>query len=97
MAHQAMPGGRRIDLTLGASGTTYTAPADGYVFFVKTATAAGQNVRVTCQLQTEAIAQANGNWLRAWIPVRKGDGFVVFYNAGGATQTFAFIYAQGAK
>jgi hypothetical protein len=30
MSHMAMPSNKYIDLELGASGTTYTAPADGY-------------------------------------------------------------------
>ena len=31
VAHLAMPSSTKVDLTLGASGTTYTAPADGYI------------------------------------------------------------------
>ena len=33
VAHMAMPSDKYIDLTLGASGTTYTAPADGWFIF----------------------------------------------------------------
>ncbi len=38
-----MPSNRYIDLTLGASGATYTAPANGYIFLEMVGTQAQQN------------------------------------------------------
>ena len=49
IAHQAMPSNRYIDLTLGVSGTTYTAPADGYFTVNKSATASGEYINMIKQ------------------------------------------------
>lgn len=85
------------DLTLGASGAEYTAPADGYFFFIKTANGANQSVKLSNtknSMSSEMISVGNSNWCRAWLPVSKGDSIAATYNTGGATQYFRFIYAQ---
>lgn len=97
IARQAMPSRRTIDLTLGASGSAYTAPADGTVLLVKSGNT-GQYVTIDCYrnkayFNYSAASQACSLSLQ----VSKGDSFVVWYDASGATDRFVFIYANGAK
>lgn len=99
IAHQAMPSNRYIDLTLGASGTTYTAPADGYLYLAKTSSASGQRIKFT---NTSSVNMAVSTWssgvqnLEIIMPVSKDNVVYVYYNAGGLTNQFRFIYAEGA-
>lgn len=99
-ANMAMPSGRYVDLTLGASGATYTAPADGYVAFSKYATGANQTINITCnKFISFAWAHIGSINIFTWMPVKKGDVFNVGYSAAG-TYTgnyFRFIYAEGAQ
>jgi hypothetical protein len=99
IAHQATPSNRYVDLTLGASGTTYTAPADGYLTINKSATAAGQYINfingsngMNCNVIAPSALP-----LRLFMPVSKGDVITINYNAAGTTTMFRFIYANGAK
>lgn len=96
VAQQAMPSTKYIDLTLGSSGTTYTAPANGWVVFGKAASGAGQFIAlVTGYLVNQVVSNASGNILSIYIPVYKGKTFKANYSAGGATNSFRFIYAKG--
>lgn len=101
IANCAMPSDRYVDLTLPSNNQSITAPADGYIYLNKVATATSQYVRIGKSgggfLQTETIASASGNWLRAWLPVSKGDVIIINYDAGGTTNYFRFIYANGVK
>ena len=94
----AMPSSRFIDLTLGASGSTYTAPANGYYAIDKTAGAQYQYVTFNTTAGMAIIQHAGNNnnyHCAGFIPVRKGDILVVDYGATGATNYFRFIYAEG--
>jgi len=101
IAHQAMPSDRYIDLTLGATHSNYTAPADGYVTFVKVSGAANEVVllsNTTAKLiRTGMISYEDNQWLSASIPVSKGDVFIAEYTASGDTKAFRFVYANGIK
>lgn len=82
-------------LTLGSSGASYTAPANGWVLFSKQVTASGQYIQANhAQFANNAIASASGQTLMLIIPVLKGT-FTVSYNAAGSTGSFKFIYAEG--
>ena len=100
VAHLAMPSTKAINLTLGASGTIYTAPVDGYVCIF--GYQAGQNgfIRLWC----------NQNLLSVWsqptnvanfacnvsMPVSKGETFVTDYESFTLNNGyFNFIYAVG--
>lgn len=97
IAAMGMPSGKYVDLTLGASNSDYTAPANGYFYFAKIA---GGNSAIcamkntTAQISTQ-VNGAGGSWLRAYIPAKKGDVIKVEYTATGDTQAFSFIYAEG--
>ena len=100
IAHQSMPSNSYTDLTLGADGSSYTAPADGYLYLARTSSASGQRVKFT---NTSAANMAVSTWssgtqnLEIIMPVSKSDVVYVYYNAGGATNQFRFIYANGTK
>ena len=94
-----MPSGRYIDLTVGASGSTYTAPANGWFSaFCLT------NESSSCFLlnNTNGI-NANGAVIqhltdgRCCIPVKKGDVISFYYNKINASlgAFLRFIYAEG--
>ena len=100
-----MPSNRYIDLTLGASGTTYTAPENGWFVFDKASTAANQyaalyNTGKSADVSTlKNIAQmvipvANSN-LGLTIPALKGDIVHLDYSLAGNTFTWRFVYAEG--
>lgn len=91
-----MPSGKYIDLTLGAAGSRYTAPANGWVVINKKC---GVEYAYISLIQDPAIiAQFRGirydDDICGVIPVRKGN-FSVQYNATGTTNSFRFIYAEG--
>ena len=94
----SMPSSRYINLTLGASGTTYKAPANGWVILNKAATGIGQEIRLINQLNQlcgYAISASNNASLDTKIPCRKGDNILVYYSASGSLANFRFIYAEG--
>lgn len=101
VAHLSMPSSRKDDLTLGASGATYTAPADGWVYLSKTAGVSGTKIEmrnITCNFRTSSvISVSTGHWLYCSIQASKGDSIEVTYTATGTTNTFKFIYANGAS
>lgn len=92
------PSSQYDDLTLGADGATYTAPADGWMFIAKSSTAANQGVSIsnnsTARLSVACISSAGGQNLSVCLPAKKGDIVAVGYNAAGTTNYFRFIYAQ---
>ena len=99
-----MPSGRYIDLTLGASGSTYTAPADGCFRLVKKPTATGQYIMFSPikyyngQSSSDQGAIQVSPWTEPqsiMIPVLKGDQIYCYYDFGGETIKFEFRYAEG--
>lgn len=93
------PSSTYTDLTLGSSGTTYTAPADGWVCFGKTSSGTNQygSMRnTTTNMNVASNLPSSGQSLYLLLPVGKGDVFNVTYNFGGTTKIFRFFYAVGA-
>lgn len=87
-----MPSDRYDDLTLGASGTEYTAPANGY-FFVRT-DASGYIILINITSLVESGNDASYAVPHAaLIPARNGDNVALYYN--GTISNFKFIYAEG--
>lgn len=101
MSGMGMPSNKYVDLTLGASGASYTAPADGYVVFRRTSTAAGQTLQITNVYSGLQNFIHNGNTsslLGCYLPVKKGDRYAIGYTLGSsANQVFRFIYAVGSE
>lgn len=97
----AMPSDTYIDLTLGASGSTYTAPANGWIVLAKTS---GSNTsqyisikNTNTGLESYCVTNTTSNTLAGHIPVAKNDITTIFYTATGATTCFRFIYAVGSE
>ena len=92
---------RYDDLELKASGSTYTAPANGWFWIQKLSSS-------TAQYLTPVIKDSNGNIkytltsqptsigydAEILAPVSKGDVISIGYSVGGATKSFRFIYAK---
>lgn len=98
----AFPSNRYIDLTPGANGTKYIAPADGWIAFAKKLTATGQyvclsnNTTYISNMGCNA-ADGSGSNTSCFIPCKKGDEVVTWYSAGGDVLTLRFIYAEGVQ
>ncbi|MFQ6778236.1 MAG: hypothetical protein ACLRFI_02990 [Alphaproteobacteria bacterium] len=102
IAHLAMPSNRYVNLTLGASGTSYTTPADGYVYLRLNLNTNGGFVYIQNDSAMSIFHRhySTSNWeQRVWLPVRKGGTYVVSYSGKVAAETdlFRFAYAQGAQ
>ena len=98
----AFPSNRYINLTPGAAGTKYIAPADGWITFAKKITATGQFVNLSNKTTGMAIMASNasdeaGSNTSCFIPCKKGDEVVTWYSAGGDVLALKFIYAEGVQ
>lgn len=97
-ANMAMPSDRYVDLTLGATDATYTAPADGYF-----ALSSIFNTNGYLHMYRQGIRYGNtlgystGRWVDSFIPVAKGQTVQIQYNGTASVQSFRFIYANGAQ
>jgi hypothetical protein len=96
----AMPSNKYIDLTLGASGTTYTAPANGWFYLSKTAGSDWYFAELSVVKDGQTLFYIYADAYRTSacsviIPVKKGDNVKAVYNATGTTNYFRFIYAEG--
>lgn len=101
MGHMAMPSDKYIDLELGASGTTYTAPADGWVVFGRKTTAGGQEIGIFKTLNTNqatrTISFTSDENLFVFLPITKGSDYTVTYSARGTLDRFKFVYTVGSE
>lgn len=94
-----MPSNNYIDLELGASGTTYTAPANGYVCIAFVGNTSGIlhiYVNKTPRYGL-SVPFNNGAWTEAMIPVQRGELIAIQYSGTPTVQYFNFIYAEGEK
>lgn len=88
----AMPSSKYIDLTLGASGSTYTAPANGWILCTLSVQANGY-IRVQ-----NFWAQSNNvddSYVSIFYPITKGESVSIEYTKYLSTIFFRFIYAEG--
>lgn len=94
-----MPSNRYIDLTLGASGSTYTAPANGWYMIQMKSNGAGQYLQLYLAvhgLGFETHSVDRSNTARLTVPVTKGKAIRIAYNFGSSeAKLFRFIYAEG--
>ena len=98
-AEASMPSSRYIDLTLGASGTKYTAPANGYFsLWCKDGTANGGDITIRNNGNRLGVGITNSKngYTNLMYPAKKGDVASVFYNVIEASDVqFRFFYAEG--
>ena len=94
-----MPSNKSINLSVGASGSVYAAPANGYFAFSTTNTASAVNYTYlrneTTNMCFYAMANA-GIVADGFIPAKKGDLVSLGY-VSSIINTFKFIYAEGSK
>ena len=102
MSGMGMPSSRHFDLVIGASGTTYTAPANGWFLAGGIPNVTGgfmeiYNATTTMSGTIVRSAQGGDGWFeRQSTPVSKGD--LIYFNYGGLTPNFLrFIYAKGSE
>ena len=99
VAHMAMPSTRYSNITLGATGTSYTAPADGFIIIEGNATSTYSYILLggsDCENTSSAYTTFSGHYIAATIAVRKNMSFGVWYNDITAGR-FRFYYANGAS
>lgn len=96
-----MPSSKYENWTLGATYATYTAPANGSFYVRKLSSAAGQYLAVY-YLDSANNPIGRNEWssganqtLTCMITVQKRTVVHIDYNAGGTTNLFQFIYAEG--
>lgn len=94
-----MPSGKYIDLTLGASGSTYTAPANGWFYARGVTIGSGQFMRLMNTkisgysgeaTVTNTVASRGCGCI---LPVMKGD--IIRYDYNITESILRFIYAEG--
>lgn len=100
MSGMSMPSDTYIDLTLGASGTQYTAPANGWVWnnFSSNQNMGMVNIEnATKGNYSVGYRTSAGYALGKLLPVSKGDIFRVSYDGTATNYGFRFYYAQGSE
>lgn len=95
----AMVSDRYIDLTLGASGSTYTAPANGWFIINKLAGSDWYYCALTNNNTGEHDFRADYRTSPCTprVYARRGDVIKAEYNATGTLTYFRFYYAEGNK
>lgn len=96
----AMPSDTYKDLTLGASGTTYTAPANGY-FHIGARQVSGTQSYFSIVGLDGAMIEQPAAWGGAYVgilyPTKKNDVVSVNYNGTYQDIIFRFYYAVGSE
>lgn len=98
-ANSSMPSNKYIDLTVGATGSTYTAPANGWFSLLRLVSTAAISIILTTnkKMYSRSVSTTTGTQtLKASIPVAKGDTLTVEWNGNSiGTYEFYFVYAEG--
>lgn len=97
MSSMSMPSNHAVALTFGASGTSYTAPADGYASIQGYCSSAEHWVAL---IENGMIVQYQAGITNQWgalvLPVKKGTQFQLQYE-GFNCQQFYFTYTVGSE
>ena len=92
----SMPSNRHIDLTLGASGSTYTAPANGWFHFNAGSKSGNKWGNISNGIYSIASTSISSVYnAKVLYPVKKGDIVTVSYTLDTDNPVFRFIYAEG--
>ena len=94
-----MPSSKYIDLTLGASGSTYTAPANGYFCIIASGDSSGVHWIEMMNNSASSIARGIYGTLAFQYKIateaKKGDNINIQYQGINTPNVFRFIYAEG--
>lgn len=94
----SMPSTRYIDLTLGASGSTYTAPANGWFQIDGGSKSGNKWANISNGIYSMASTSISGVYNAKFLyPVKKGDIVTISYTLNTDNIVFRFIYAEGDK
>lgn len=103
-ASWAMPSSTYEQLTLGATGSKYTAPANGWFTLGKTFDASGNNYVYIALLDenenyviSSMSRESTAGQVSVYMPVVKGDKIAVEYAAGNGNAGLRFVYAKGSE
>lgn len=89
-----MPSSRYMDLTLGASEATYTAPANGW-FSLITQGLTYLDIHKTGTNNFGVIANPSGGFARQFVPALRDEVISIYYTGTPASTVFRFYYAEG--
>ena len=93
---EALPSDRYIDLTLGTSGSQFTAPANGKLCLVKASAAVGQYIAIVKgSYRAGDTAGVTSETLTVEIDMSKGETATVSYSVSGSTTLYRFVYSKG--
>lgn len=104
MTKMSMPSSRKDTLVLGATGSTYIAPANGWFVLAGNDSVSTQGAavmrRVSDRMGTTCGSTYGTNmssgWLNGSLPVKKGAEITIFYTGFSASAfNFFFVYAEG--
>ena len=93
-----LPSKKYVNLTLGATGASYVAPANGFVSLIYPATDYKQFITVYTRnpfIRSSSYSSLQTGWCTVFLPVNKGDEFIVEYSTAGTLQCFRFYYNNG--
>lgn len=103
IANLSMPSDKYTDLTLGASGSVYTAPSDGWYYLKYNSTGNTCSVVMEIRPNNGAILYGCNNGIsgathnpQTTLFVRKGSTIRITHQVGTA-EIFRFIYAKGTE
>lgn len=105
----AFPSDTYVDLTLGASGSAHTAPANGYVYvcgvftngYILVCVNSTDNTNVNTSRATAKYSQCTNNASNSpigegyIISVNKGDTYTIWYSGVTTFEAHKFFYAKG--
>lgn len=93
----AFPSNKYVDLKLGASNSSYTMPANGYIYIGGLSNGADGRIEVfTGRIGTKCVNPISKNSLKCFIPVVKSDVAQLAY-ANVDISVFRFVYAVGSE
>ena len=98
ITYENTPSNVYVDLTLGATGQTYTAPATGWFVFDKVSTTTQQYVvftNITTGFAKTRVAVQNTEVVCDFFPVGKGEVVKIDWSVAGRLNAFRFYYAKG--
>ena len=98
-ARASMPSEKHIELTLGASGTTYDAPADGW-FYLNLIAQNLSNFSLYNSTSLYGVGDVVGGQnyaMQLLLPCKKGDIVRTEYQLAPNSYGFKFIYANGSQ
>ena len=98
ITYENTPSNVYVDLTLGATGQTYTAPATGWFVFDKVGTTTQQYVvftNITTGFAKTRVAVQNTEVVCDFFPVGKGEVVKIDWSVAGRLNAFKFYYAKG--